>query len=227
MSRHSLISELRRRNVHRAAVFYAGAAWLLVQIATQVFPFFHVDEAVVRWIVIAAIVGFPFAMRFSWFYEWTPQGIKLESEIDRAASVTPQTGEKIDKAVIAVLSLAVVLLLANSFMPRSAKAPAGGDKSIAVLPFVNMSTDAENEFFSDGLSEEILNSLARIDAVQVVGRTPAGGLLLAVLVTQCQCGAPFDLDATPNFKARLAESGLRRRPPTTLQFPPRVAALTP
>ena len=74
-------AELKRRNVFRAAAFYAASAWLLVQVATQVFPFFHIAEWVVRWIVLAAVVGFPFALLFSWFYEWTPQGFQLESEV--------------------------------------------------------------------------------------------------------------------------------------------------
>src|SRR2546428_205438 len=77
----SLFAELKRRNVFRAAAFYAASAWLLVQIATQVFPFFHIAEWVVRWIVVAAAIGFPFAMVFSWFYEWTTHGLQRESEV--------------------------------------------------------------------------------------------------------------------------------------------------
>ncbi|WP_439640613.1 hypothetical protein [Nevskia sp.] len=97
MSRPSLLVELQRRNVHRAAMFYAAAAWLLVQVATQVFPFFGIPDETVRIVVIAVVIGFPFALLFSWFYEWTPQGIKLESEIDRSVSVTRQTGKTIDR----------------------------------------------------------------------------------------------------------------------------------
>jgi hypothetical protein len=108
--------QLQRRNVLRAAAFYAASGWLVVQVATQVFPFFHIDEAVVRWIVIAAIVGLPFALVFAWFYELTPQGVVRESEIDRSASITANTGKKLDKAIIAVLALAVILLLLNQFV---------------------------------------------------------------------------------------------------------------
>lgn len=114
--RAPFFAELKRRNVHRAAVFYAGAAWLLVQIATQVFPFFHIPEWVVRWIVVAAAIGFPFAMAFSWFYEWTPQGIRRESEIELSDSVKRETGKKLDRWIIGVLGLAVVLLLADRFV---------------------------------------------------------------------------------------------------------------
>jgi TolB-like protein len=171
-------SELKRRNVFRAAAFYAASAWLLVQVATQVFPFFHIAEWVVRWIVLAAVVGFPFALLFSWFYEWTPQGFQLESEVQPNESETRRTGRKLDRWIIAVLTLAVVLLLTDKLvLHKDANAgsekgdAANSEKSIAVLPFVNMSVDKENEFFADGLSEEILNSLARIDGMRVVGRT--------------------------------------------------------
>ncbi|HEY3664079.1 MAG TPA: hypothetical protein VGL24_13075 [Chthoniobacterales bacterium] len=173
----TLFAELKRRNVLRAAAFYAASAWLLVQVATQVFPLFHVAEWVMQWIVVAACIGFPFALAFSWFYEWTPQGLRLESEIPANESITRQTGRKLDRWIIAILSLAVVLLLADKLVLHkdakadSTKAKATSEKSIAVLPFVNMTSNKENEFFADGLSEEILNSLARIDAMRVIGRT--------------------------------------------------------
>jgi hypothetical protein len=93
----SLLTELGRRNVYRAAVFYAGSAWLLVQIATQVLPLFDVPAWTLRLIVIAALAGFPFAMVFSWFYEWTPAGIRRESEVDRGDPVTARTGKRIDR----------------------------------------------------------------------------------------------------------------------------------
>ncbi|MBA3962192.1 MAG: hypothetical protein H0X40_09855 [Chthoniobacterales bacterium] len=175
MNPRNLFTELKRRNVLRAAALYAAGAWLLVQVATQVFPFFHIAEWVVRWIVLAAGIGFPVAMLFSWFYEWTPRGFQLEGGIPPNESNTRQTGKKLDRWIIATLSLAVVLLLTDRFVFRSNEKSAGTaaetGKSIAVLPFVNMTSDKENEFFADGLSEEILNSLARIDGMRVIGRT--------------------------------------------------------
>src|SRR5579859_376739 len=120
----TFIAELRRRNVLRAAAFYAAAGWLLVQVATQVFPFFHIPEWVVRAIVVAAVIGFPFAMLFAWFYEWTAQGIKLESEVVRSESLTARTGRALDRWIIAVLALAVVALLANAFVPHRDSAAA-------------------------------------------------------------------------------------------------------
>jgi uncharacterized membrane protein YedE/YeeE len=97
MNLHSFFFELKRRNVVRVGAFYAASAWLLVQVATQVFPFFHIAEWVVRRIVIAAAIGFPFAIVFAWFYEVTPEGLKRESEIDPAASITRQTGRRMDR----------------------------------------------------------------------------------------------------------------------------------
>jgi TolB-like protein len=175
----SFFSELKRRNVLRAGAFYAASAWLLVQVATQVFPFFHIAEWVVRWIVVAAVIGFPFAMLFSWFYEWTPHGLQRESEIARNESITRQTGRKLDRWIIAILALAVVLLLANQFVlhrdeNKSAETAAWATpipgKSIAVLPFSDLSSKHDQESFSDGMAEEILNALARIKNLKVVGR---------------------------------------------------------
>jgi TolB-like protein len=179
MSDRSFFDELKRRNVLRAAAFYAASAWLMVQVATQVFPFFHIAEWVVRWIVVAAAIGFPFAMLFSWFYEWTPQGLQLESEILPNESITRHTGKKLDRWIIAVLSMAVVLLLANQFVlhrdenksaaAASVATPIPG-KSIAVLPFADLSPKRDQESFSDGMAEEILNALARLKNLKVVGR---------------------------------------------------------
>lgn len=166
----SFFAELKRRNVLRAAAFYAASAWLLVQVATQVFPFFHFAEWVVRWIVMAAVIGFPFAMLFSWFYEWTPQGIQRESEVAPDASIGHQTGKKLDRWIIAVLSLAVVMLLADKFVLHK-DTSAVIDKSIAVLPLVNESGDPNNAYFSDGLSEELIAALAQIGELKVIGRS--------------------------------------------------------
>lgn len=168
----SFFAELKRRNVLRAGALYAAGAWLLVQVATQVFPLFHVAEWVLRWIVVAALIGFPFAIGFSWFYEWTPRGLQLESEIPPNESTTRRTGKRLDRWIIAVLAVAVVLLLANTFVLHK-EAPAANlpDKSIAVLPFANTSDDPGNEYFSDGLSEELISSLSRLSGLKVIGRT--------------------------------------------------------
>lgn len=172
MNQASLFSELKRRNVLRAAAFYAAAAWLLIQIATQVFPFFSIPDWTVRLVVVAVIIGFPFAMAFSWFYEWTPEGLKRESEVDRDASITPATGRRIDHWIIAVLGLAVVFLLASSFVAHNGSSDAAGlGKSIAVLPFENLSADKSNAYFTDGVQDEILARLSKIGALRVISRT--------------------------------------------------------
>ncbi|MFI4979194.1 MAG: hypothetical protein ACHQIO_02485 [Nevskiales bacterium] len=176
----SFISELRRRNVLRVAAFYAAAGWLLVQVATQVFPFFDIANWVVRVVVVAIVLGFPAAMALAWFYELTPQGLKLESEITPAESITRQTGRKLDRWIIAVLGLAVVLLLADKLVLHPAQPAAsstatsnvaGGDKSIAVLPFDNLSDDKANAYFAIGIQDEILTRLAGIGSLKVISRT--------------------------------------------------------
>jgi TolB-like protein/Tfp pilus assembly protein PilF len=174
-------AELKRRNVYRAAAFYAAASWLLVQIATQVFPFFDIPNWSVRMVVVAAVVGFPFAMLFSWFYELTPQGIRRESDIEPSDSIVHVTGKKLDRWIIATLALAVVLLLTDKLVLRKASdaaapavtnaAPAASAKSIAVLPFTDLSPAHDQEYFSDGMAEEILDALAQLSDLKVAGRT--------------------------------------------------------
>ncbi|HTD27810.1 MAG TPA: tetratricopeptide repeat protein, partial [Xanthomonadaceae bacterium] len=181
MASRSFFAELKRRNVLRAATFYAASAWLIVQIATQVFPFFEIPNWVVRWIVVAAVIGFPFAMLFSWFYEWTPHGIERESEVDPDESITIETGRRLDRWIIVVLGVAVVLLLANSFVmhhdPSSNVAastrppiPPIPDKSIAVLPLANESGDKDEQYFSDGLSEDLITALSQFSGLKVISR---------------------------------------------------------
>jgi TolB-like protein/Tfp pilus assembly protein PilF len=170
----SIFAELKRRNVYRAAVFYAASAWLLVQIATQVFPFFSIPNWVVRWIVVAVVVGFPFALVFAWLYEWTPEGIKRESEVDASASITHATGKKLDRWIIATLLLAVVLLVADRLVLHkdandAAQAPVP-EKSIAVLPLTNESGDAKEDYFSDGLSEDLITALSQFAGLKVISR---------------------------------------------------------
>src|SRR5450755_968122 len=169
MSERSFFAELRRRNVYRAAMFYAAGGWLLVQIATQVFPFFDIPNWAVRVVVVAAIFGFPLALVFSWFYEWTPQGLKRESEVEPSASIMHVTGKKMDRWIIAVLSLAIALLLADRLVLRR-NTTGDEDKSIAVLPLVNESGDENNEYFSDGLTEELISALTHIQYLKVIGR---------------------------------------------------------
>ncbi|HUH32071.1 MAG TPA: hypothetical protein VLZ55_12030, partial [Rhodanobacter sp.] len=166
----ALLAELRRRNVFRAATFYAAAGWLLVQVATQVFPIFAVPNWAVRAIVVAALLGFPFVVLFAWIYEWTPQGFKRESEVPAGRSVTHLTGKRLDRWIIAVLSLAVVLLLVDRLALHDG-VPAVVAKSVAVIPLIDESGDPGSEYFSDGLSEELISALGRIRGLKVIGRS--------------------------------------------------------
>ena len=131
---------------------YAAVAWLLVQVATQVFPFFDVPNWVVRWTVIAVVGAFPLVLAISWFYEFTPHGIKLESEIDRSAPNPRRSGRAVDRWTIAILALAVALLLANQVWSHHgavgiaggtpAPAQVGVANSIAVLPLIEEGGEA-------------------------------------------------------------------------------------
>ena len=180
----SLFAELKRRNVIRAAVFYAAGAWLVAQVAGLLLPVFHAEDWVLRWVVIALAIGFPFWLAFAWFYEFTPEGIKRESEIAPADSITAHTGKKLDRWIFAVMGLAIVLLLTNTFVwrkgaglaetaaPATAAIPSiEADPSIAVLPFVNLSSDKDQEYFSDGISDELMNLLAKVPKLRVIART--------------------------------------------------------
>ncbi len=170
----SFFAELKRRNVLRAGAFYAASAWLLVQVATQVFPFFHIAEWVVRWIVVAGIIGFPCALIFSWLYEWTPHGLQRESELSPNESATRPTGKKLDRWIMAILLAAVVLLLTDRFVLRpndKVEASAIPEKSIAVLPFENLSDEKGNAYFAEGVQDEILTRLAKVADLKVISRT--------------------------------------------------------
>ncbi|MEY2575421.1 MAG: adenylate cyclase [Verrucomicrobiota bacterium] len=180
MNKNSFFSELKRRNVYKVAVAYAVAAWLLIQIATQVFPFFEIPNWAVRLVVIVLMIGFPIALVLSWAFEITPEGIKRESEINADKSITHHTGRKI-VAITIVLAVIAAGLLAlqlwgpkrSTIAPKQDEATVVPEKSIAVLPFENLSDDKSNSYFSDGITEEILNALAQIPNLKVAARRSA------------------------------------------------------
>lgn len=174
--RPSLLSELKRRNVLRAAALYVGTVWLLAQVVTQLGPVFDTPAWVARWFLASAAVGFPFWIALAWFYELTPDGLKRESEVAAGDSIRHLTGRRLDRAIIAVLAIAVVLLLTNTFMWHRGK-PAGGEaaaaipeKSVAVLPLVNASGVRDQQYFSDGISENLINTLSQFEGLKVIGR---------------------------------------------------------
>jgi TolB-like protein len=175
----SLIAELKRRNVFRVAVAYAVIAWVLAQVADLAFDNFGAPDWVPKSVLFVLLLGFPLAIFFAWAFEMTPEGVKKEKDVDRSESITSQTGRKLDFLIIGVLVIAVGLLLVDKFvlrevaLPVSAEATAtpGADKSVAVLPFVAMSSGPDDEYFADGMTEEILNSLARVPDLLVTART--------------------------------------------------------
>lgn len=172
MGLRSFLQELKRRNVFRAAIGYAAVAWVVIQICTQTLPFFDTPAWVLRFIIIALPCGFPFAMVWAWMFEMTPQGIVRTEDVPPGQSVTRQTGRKLDFVIISILALAVALLVFDRFrQPKLHLNTTDPKKSLAVLPLVNSTGDAANEYFSDGMSEEFISSLSRLRELKVIGRT--------------------------------------------------------
>ena len=190
----SFFEELKRRNVFRVGIAYVVSAWLILQLTDIILNNVEAPPWAFWLVLVILGIGLIFALVFSWVFEMTPEGLKLEREVDRSTSITPQTGQKLNRLITGVLALAVVYFVIDKFVvhdheaaPRegiaaeteagqhTTEAPppatANNEKSIAVLPFVNMSEDASNEYFSDGVSEEILNALARVRELKVAGRT--------------------------------------------------------
>ena len=183
----SVIAELKRRNVVRVAVLYGLAAWLILQVADVLVPALGLPVWVMRFVALLLILGFPLVLIFSWVYELTPEGLKKQHEVDLNQSITHETGRKINYLIGALAVLAIVVVAVERFIPRTAPIPAATDaasgapsaeapvqaaaKSIAVLPFADMSSGKDQEYFADGLSEELLNLLAKLPELRVIGRT--------------------------------------------------------
>jgi hypothetical protein len=170
--------------VVRVAVAYIIAAWLLLQVADIVLNNIEAPDWLFQATLLLVVLGFPIALIFAWAYELTPEGLKKEKDVDRSESITHVTGRKLDFAIIGVLAITVVYFVAEKFIwsdelapdsqvDASIAVPQEIDKSIAVLPFVNMSGDPEQEYFIDGIAEEILNGLAKVPGLRVVARTYA------------------------------------------------------
>ena len=189
----SFFAELKRRNVFKVAAAYAIVGWLIMQAGDTLAPALHLPEWVNSLLAFFLILGFPLALFFAWAYEMTPEGLKKEKDVDRTQSITRVTGQKLNNLIIGVLVLALAYFVTDKFIfapgrdqaeiaaavesaakqaPAEEKAPAAEtDQSIAVLPFVNMSSDPEQEYFSDGITEELLNLLAKIPELRVAART--------------------------------------------------------
>ena len=186
----TIFSELRRRNVFKVAVAYAVVAWLIAQVIAVVHVPLHLPGWFGTAIIVFLVAGFPIAILFAWAYELTPEGLKPTHTLDRSESIAHLTGRKLDFIIIAVLVLAVGVLVMDNYIlvdepelaiaestqqlePVSDAPEVDVEKSIAVLPFVNMSGDPEQEYFSDGISEEILHALVGVPNLRVAARTSA------------------------------------------------------
>jgi adenylate cyclase len=184
----SFFAELRRRNVIRMAGVYLVSAWMIIQVAETLLPAFDVPAWVLRAIVLVLALGFLPALAFSWVFEMTPEGLKRESEIAPDQSIALHTGKRLNRLFIAMLIIAVLYLGLDKFVfapvrdatrfagslvsnPVPAQGPGEAQASIAVLPFVDMSQAKDQEYFSDGLSEELLNLLAQLPQLRVIART--------------------------------------------------------
>ncbi|MBL8272728.1 MAG: hypothetical protein JNJ74_02885, partial [Xanthomonadales bacterium] len=181
----SFFAELKRRNVIRMGAAYLVLSWLLIQVAGQLLPVFGAPEWVMRVLVMSLAAGLVVVLVFSWVYELTPGGLRRESEVPAEQSVTMHTAKRLDHITIVLVVLALGVFAVDRFWPggrdpasaagagtsAEAPAPASGRASIAVLPFVNMSEDEANEHFGDGLSEELLNLLAKVPELKVAART--------------------------------------------------------
>lgn len=174
MNLKNYISELKRRNVFKASVAYIIIAWIIIQVASIALPTFDAPPFVLKTILFLMVIGFPLILVFAWAFELTPDGFKKTKEVKLKESITPQTSSRINKVIIALLSLAVILLLFNQFwiIPNNNTDSINKDgKSIAVLAFTDMSPEQDQEYFSDGISEELLNLLAKIPELRVISRT--------------------------------------------------------
>ena len=180
----SFFNELKRRNVFKVAAAYVIVGWLIMQAGEVMAPALNLPEWVNSLLAFFLILGFPLALFFAWAYEMTPEGLKKEKDVDRSKSITQVTGQKLNNVIIGILVLALGYFVIDKFVlqpqvvtePSTASEETVTDEtaqehSIAVLPFVDMSANSDNEYFSDGLSEELLNILARIKELRVAGRT--------------------------------------------------------
>ncbi len=171
----SFVSELKRRNVLRVAAAYALVAWIIIEAGSVLLPTFGASETAFQNYVIVVVAGFLVSLVVAWVFEVTPEGLKLEKNVDRSKSVAPRTGRRLDLMIIGLLVVALAISVTLNFTGmRNGDAPpvaAVDRQSIAVLPFTSRSTDPENQLFADGIHDDVLTRLANIGALKVISRT--------------------------------------------------------
>ena len=186
----SLFDELKRRNVFKVAIAYVVVAWLVTQVLQLVFESFGTPDWVMKTVLVLMAMGLVFALFFAWAFELTPEGLKREREVDRSRSITKHTGKKLNNTIILVMAMAIAYFAYDKFVlsgkreaelaqaatqtviaPATMETPSEPDKSVAVLPFVDMSPGQDQAYFTDGLTENLLNALAQLSDLKVAGRT--------------------------------------------------------
>jgi len=173
----SLFDELKRRNVFRVGIAYVLMGWVLLQAADFAFDLIGAPNWVIQSISVVVVIGLPIALFFAWAFEMTPEGIKREADVDRSQSIAPRTGRKLDNTIIAVLVVVIVsmaverIYFSDDSGPGETSAVPAVAKSIAVLPFADLSQAQDQTWFADGLAEEILNALVKVPDLQVTART--------------------------------------------------------
>ena len=173
MNPTNFLTELKRRNVYRAAIAYGVVAWFLTQLTTQVLPLFEIPNSAMRFVVIALVVGFPIAMLLSWIYEFTPEGVVRTEDLHPAQARSRQrtTGRVLDFIIIGALLLVIARLVVGRLPLYRQTGESISQKSIAVLPLENLSRDPDNAYFAGGIQEEILTRLASIADLKVISRS--------------------------------------------------------
>ena len=172
MNPKKFLAELRRRNVYKIAVAYGVVSWLLIQFATQVLPIFEIPNWATRMVVFLLLLGFPVALVLAWAYELTPEGLQRTAEVGSRESIARSNGRALGFIVIGALLAVIAVIAFQHYRPARPPSVAGGpEKSIAILPFLDFSPTKDQEYFSDGITEEIINSLAHVQGLFVVART--------------------------------------------------------